>query len=218
MNRKNKIELCLAAGLIAAFAVWTVLVITLDVRPVGPENSEVGLAAMNTAFHSLTGVHMRMYAVTDILSIIPLCFIAAFGLLGFVQLIRRRSLFKVDGDILVLGGFYLAVMAVFVLFEMLAVNYRPILINGRLEASYPSSTTLLVMCVMPTAVMQFNSRIKRTVLRRIVSTLLIAFTIFMVVGRLVCGVHWLSDIVGGALYSGGIVLVYKFFADITNGK
>ena len=100
-------------------------------------------------------------------------------------------------------------MAVYVLFEMFVVNYRPILINGNLEASYPSSTTMLVMCVMPTAIMQFNVRIKNDILKRCVSSAIIAFIVFMVIGRLISGVHWFTDIVGGTLLSTGLVLIYR---------
>ena len=100
-------------------------------------------------------------------------------------------------------------MAVYALFEMLVVNYRPVLIGGILEASYPSSTTTLVMCVMPTAIMQFNARIKNNVLKRFVASAIIAFIVFMVIGRLVSGVHWFTDIIGGALLSTGLVLMYR---------
>ena len=212
MNRKSKRDLCLAAGLIAAFLLWTVLVITVDVMPVGPESSAVGMATLNKAFHDLTGVHMWLYDATDILSIIPLCFIAGFAMLGLVQLIRRKSLLKVDRDILVLGGFYLVVMAVFLLFEVFAVNYRPLLIDGTLEASYPSSTTMLAMCVMPTAAMQLGARIKGNMIRRCIIIAITTFTVFMVTARLISGVHWLSDIIGGALPSAGLVMGYKLFA------
>ena len=132
-----------------------------------------------------------------------------FGTLGLIQWIKRKLFLKVDYSILVLGGFYIVVMAVYVLFEMLVVNYRPVLINGYLEASYPSSTTILVMCVMPTAIMQFNARIKNDILKRWVSSAISTFIAFMVIGRLVSGVHWFTDIIGGALLSTGLVLMYR---------
>ena len=131
-----------------------------------------------------------------------------FGLLGLAQWVKRRRLARVDFDILVLGGFYLAVIAAYLLFEGLALNCRPVLIDGRLEASYPSSTTLLTLCVMPTAAMQFQSRIQNGLLRRWAVGIAAAFTVFMVVGRLISGVHWLSDIIGGILLSAGLVLLY----------
>ncbi|MBR6608936.1 MAG: phosphatase PAP2 family protein, partial [Oscillospiraceae bacterium] len=146
--------------------------------------------------------------ITDWLGLVPLMFVIGFGTLGLIQWIKRKHLLKVEYNILVLGSFYIVVMAVYVLFEMLVVNYRPVLINGYLEASYPSSTTMLVMCVMPTAIMQFNSRIKNNVLKRFVAFTIIAFIVFMVIGRLVSGVHWFTDIIGGALLSAGLVMMY----------
>ncbi|MBO5837594.1 MAG: phosphatase PAP2 family protein, partial [Oscillospiraceae bacterium] len=159
--------------------------------------------------HKLTGVHMSLYTITDWLGLVPLVFVIGFALLGLIQWIKRRHILKVDYNILILGSFYIIVMAVYVLFEMLVVNYRPILINGYLEASYPSSTTMLVMCVMPTAIMQFNSRIKNNIIKRCVTYTISAFIVFMVIGRLISGVHWFTDIVGGTLLSAGLVLIYR---------
>ena len=152
---------------------------------------------------------MALYTITDWLGLVPLGFIMGFALLGLIQWIKRKHLSKVDYNILILGGFYIVVMAVYVLFETLVVNYRPVLIGEILEASYPSSTTMLVMCVMPTAIMQLNVRIKNNVLKRFVASAIIAFIVFMVIGRLVSGVHWFTDIIGGALLSTGLVLMYR---------
>ena len=151
---------------------------------------------------------MSLYTITDWLGLVPIGFIMEFGILGLCQWIKRKNLFKVDLSILALGGFYIVVMALYIFFEMVVVNYRPILINGNLEASYPSSTTMLVMCVMPTAIIQFNERIKNSIFRRCVAFIITAFIVFMVIGRLVSGVHWFSDIVGGALLSSGLVMIY----------
>lgn len=166
--KKEKSQKVLLSGIamVVLFILWTVAISLIDVQPIGPQNSSVGFATLNGFIHSLTGVHMAIYTVTDWLGLIPLCFILGFALLGLIQLIKRKSLFKVDSSILVLGAFYIVVMAAYLFFEFYVVNYRPVLINGFLEASYPSSTTLLVMCVMPTAVMQLNSRIRNTKMKR----------------------------------------------------
>ena len=81
-------------------------------------------------------------------------------------------------------------------------------IEGRLEASYPSSTTLLVLCVMPTTMMQLRKRMQNPILRRCVCAVISAFIAFMVVGRLISGVQWLTDIIGGILLSAGLVIIY----------
>ena len=196
--------------MLTAFVLWTVAVQLIDVRTIGPNGSSVGFATINGFVHKLTGVHMSLYNVTDWLGLVPIFVAMGFALFGFAQWIKRKHLSKVDYSIFVLGGFYIAVMAVYILFEMVTVNYRPVLINGILEKSYPSSTTLIVMCVMPTAIMQFNSRIKNTALKKTMSFLITAFIVFMVIGRLVSGVHWFTDIIGGTLLSAGLVALYRY--------
>lgn len=208
MKRRNQRNLWITAGLFVLFILWTVAVLCIDVQEIGPNESSVGFATVNGFFHSLTGVHWMIYTITDWLGLVPLFFALGFAFLGLFQLIKRRSLWKVDTSILVLGGFYVLVMAAYISFEMWVINYRPVLIDGYLEASYPSTTTMLVLCVMPTAVMQLNSRMKPNWTRKAMICILSAFTVFMVVGRLVSGVHWLTDIVGGILLSAALVMLY----------
>ena len=174
-----------ALCLLLTFAVWTILLGIVDVHEIGPQGSWVGFAALNQFIHNKTGVNMVLYTITDWLGIVPVGVAFGFALLGLVQWIQRGHLLKVDRSILILGGFYLVVMAFYVFFEWYVVNFRPVLIDGRLEASYPSSTTMLVICVMWTAMMQFNTRIRNRVTRRCVLVLIILFIAFMVVGRLI---------------------------------
>jgi len=209
MKKVNQKNFCFAICMLIAFVMWTIAVRFIDVQAIGPQESSVGFATINRFVHNLTGVHMSLYTITDWLGLVPLMFVIGFGTLGLIQWIKRKHLLKVDCSILVLGGFYIVVMAVYILFEMLVVNYRPVLIDGILEASYPSSTTMLVMCVMPTAIMQFNVRIKHNVLKRFAASAIIAFIVFMIVVRLISGVHWFTDIIGGALLSAGLVLMYR---------
>ena len=209
MKKENQRSLCAAIGMLSAFLLWTAAIRFVDVQAIGPHESSVGFATINRFVHNLTGVHMSLYTLTDWLGLVPIASVLGFALLGLAQWIKRKYLLKVDYDILVLGGFYIVVMAAYVLFEMLVINYRPVLIGGILEASYPSSTTMLVMCVMPTVIMQFNARIKNVVLKGCVASAIVAFIIFMVIGRLVSGVHWITDIIGGALLSAGLVMMYR---------
>ena len=201
-------------GLLAVFVLWTVLIRFVDVEAIGPRQSSVGFATLNGYIHNLTGVNMSLYVITDWLGLVPIGVAFGFAVLGLVQWIKRKSLLKVDRSILTLGGFYIVVMAVYILFEIVVINYRPTLINGYLEASYPSSTTMLVMCVMPTAMMQLRTRIKNDLFRRCVMLVIAMFIAFMVIGRLVSGVHWITDIIGGALFSTAIVLMYYAISDI----
>ena len=208
--KKNQKNLFAGLFLLATFVLWTVAVAFIDVQPIGPQGSSVGFAAVNGFVQELIGINMALYAITDWLSIIPLAFVGGFAALGFFQWIKRKSFLKVDFSIIALGVFYIAVMAAFLLFEFLIINYRPALIEGNLEVSYPSSTTMLVICVMPTSIMQLNERIKNRTFKRFVRSIVIAFTAFMVVGRILSGVHWITDIIGGALLSAGFVSIYKY--------
>ena len=209
--KKKKKKLWIAVALFAAFALWTALGCLVDVQAIGPKGSSVGFASLNKFVHEFTGVNWFLYTVTDWLGLVPIAVAFGFAFLGLVQLIKRKSVCKVDYSILALGVFYAVVIFVYVFFEMVVVNYRPTLIDGVLEASYPSSTTILVMCVMPTAAMQLNARIKNDALRRCVIIAIAAFTAFMVIGRLLSGVHWVSDIIGGVLLSAGLVTTYASF-------
>ena len=209
MKKQNQKNFYRGAYFLIAFVLWTVLLRFIDVKQIGPQNSKVGLATINQFVHNLTGTNMTLYNITDWLGLAPIFFAMGFGVLGLLQWIKRKSLKKVDYSILVLGGFYIVVMAVYILFEYVVINYRPTLINGILEVSYPSSTTLLVMCVMPTAIMQLKDRLENGILKKCIIWVIVLFIIFMVAGRIISGVHWITDIIGGVLLSIGLVTIYQ---------
>ena len=218
MKDTRKRDLLAGIVLVAAFALWTVAIRLIDVQNAGPLGSEVGFATINVWFHRLTGVHMLIYTITDWLGLVPIIICMCFGVLGLVQMIHRRSLLKVDSDILLLGAYYVVVILGYLLFEMMPINYRPILIGGNLEASYPSSTTLLVLSVMPTLKYQSERRIAKPVTRKAIAVFVIVFSAFMVLGRLIAGVHWATDIVGSVFLSSGLFMIYRFMVDYTDQK
>ena len=195
-------------GLLAGFVLWTVLLCCVDRSPVGPWDSVVGFASFNDFIHRLVGVDMTLYNLTDWLGLVPIGFAVLFGIMGLVQWIKRRNIKMVDRELRLLGVFYTAVFVLYVAFEELALNYRPVLIDGVLEASYPSSTTLLVMCVMPTVVVRLKACVKSDAVKKCVCFAVTAFSLFMVIGRVLSGVHWITDIIGSVLLSGGLVNVY----------
>lgn len=209
MKTKGMKNLTSGIVFIIFFAFWTMLIITTDAQPIGVKGTNIGFATINGWFHSLTGVNMTLYTVTDWLGLVPIFICMIFGFLGFVQLIKRKNLLKVDFDIIILGIYYVIVILCYLIFEMHPINCRPILINGFMEASYPSSTTLLVLCVMPTLAFQANQRLKSITLKRFITLFTVAFSLFMVVGRLTSGVHWLTDIIGSCLLSAGLFYAYK---------
>ena len=209
MKKNEKKSLLIGSLFLAIFAVWTVLIQAVDVQPLGQNGTGIGFAAFNCWFHHFTGVNMAIYTITDWMGLVPVIICLSFAGIGLVQLIKRRSLFRVDADIMILGVYFVIVFLAYAMFEMIPINYRPILIEGRMEASYPSSTTLLVLSVMPALIEQIQRRLSDVTAKRIITIAAIAFAGFMVIGRLVSGVHWFTDIVGGVLLSAGLFQLYK---------
>ena len=209
MKGNGKRLLILGSMFVVVFVIWTVLIQKVDVQPLGVKGTNIGFATINCWFHKLTGVHMEIYHITDWLGLVPIFICMIFGCVGFIQWMKRRSLLKVDYDIIFLGIYYMIVVFGYLIFEMIPINYRPIPIEGLIEASYPSSTTLLVLCVMPTLAEQINRRSENVAVKRIIKVFVLCFSIFMVLGRLISGVHWLTDIVGSIMLSAGLFCIYK---------
>ncbi len=174
---------------IALSVIFTILTKLTDVQAIGPQGSTVGFAAINRFVHSLFGVNMLWYHITDWLGLIPVMTAFVFAVVGLVQLIRRRSLRKLDKSLLILSGFYILVIAVYVFFESCVINYRPILMNGSLEASYPSSHTLMTICLMLAAVTECSLLIKSRQCNTVIKILSYAIITMTIIGRLISGVH-----------------------------
>lgn len=210
---KKKTRNCfIAAGIVfLLFVLFTAAVQTIDVRPIGPEGSKVGFAAVNGFMHTMIGVHMLWYRITEILGVVALLTALAFALLGLVQLVRRKSVLLVDKSILALGAVYFLMAVFYEFFEHYVVNYRPVEFERGLEASFPSSHTMLAICIMATAAMQFHIRIKNSAWRNAAENISIAILLTVVIGRIVSGVHWFTDIVGGLLLGVMFIMLYWAF-------
>ena len=209
MKETGKRKILLGLVFVIIFAIFTWLVQTVDVKPLGVNGTNIGFSTFNCMFHKLCGVNMTLYTITDWAGLIPIFVAVSFGIMGLAQLIRRKSLIKVDIDILILGVYYVVVASLYVVFEMIPINFRPILINGFMETSYPSSTTLLVLGVMPTLAEQINRRCKNGTIKLLFYVFTSAFSVWMVISRLISGVHWFTDILGSVIISVGLFYMYK---------
>ena len=206
MTRKVNYLLGSAISVLLLFVLWTVLVLTVDRAPIGPSESIVGLAAFNRTVYDLLCPHTGWHLLSEVLGLLPLATAGGFALLGAWQLIRRRSLRAVDPHLYLLAALYLAVAACYLGFELWIINYRPVLTDGLLEASYPSSHTMLAICILGSAAVRFTARADKLILRRIAAGAAVLTAVLIVVGRLLSGVHWPSDIIGGILLGVALTL------------
>ena len=220
---KQKIYLSVASALFILFIIFTALVMALDVQPIGPNESSVGLASINDAFRNALGTtesyNELWYDISELTGLIPLAMAGGFAILGLCQAIKRKSLLKVDNHLFVLAGFYAAVLVAYVAFEIVEINFRPVLMEGVLEASYPSSHTMLSLGICTTAIFELHELLKDK------KALLIAGDIFcgaialvVLLGRLLSGVHWLSDIIAGVLLISSLICFYRFFVLFVQNK
>lgn len=207
MNKTQK-KYIVTAGLFVLFIIYTILVATIDVQAVGPQKSKIGFASINMAVFQSLGESAFWYTLTKYLGVIAIVVVLGFGVVGLIQMIQRKNFIRTDLEILMLGGFYVVMAVFYAFFEKVILNYRPVLEDGKLEASYPSSHTMLVCCVMATAIIQFNRMIKNQTVCILADIVAVAIIALMVMGRLLSGVHWLTDIVGGVIISAALVMLY----------
>ena len=199
------------------FIMFTLAVINVDVQKIGPEGSEVGFAFINGPVHDALPVNDLFYKLTTFLGYLALLAVLGYGAVGVWQLIKRRSLKKVDSQLISLGIFFVLVIFCYVLFEKLVINYRPVILDGGLEASYPSSHTLLALCVFGAMMVPYPELFSEKQLS-LVRAAAGALVVLSVVGRLLSGVHWLTDIVGAVLLSAALLSGYVSMLQIGRQK
>ena len=212
---KKKRNFCISTILILLAVVFTILVKVVDVKQIGVNGTSIGFATVNQFVFLTTGVNMIWYHITDWLGLVPIFMAMVYSLLGLVQLIKRKSLFKVDKEIIILGLFYVVVISIYIFFEKVIVNYRPILMNGFLEASYPSSHTLMTICLCGSSII-VNKKLFNNKITKLMNMLSLVIVMITVIGRLISGVHWFTDIIGGIFIS--IALLMTLFLIINVKK
>ena len=214
MNKKKR-NFFISTILILLAVVFTILVKVVDVKQVGVNGTSIGFATVNQFVFESIGVNMIWYHITDWLGLVPVFMAMAYALIGFIQLIKRKSLFKVDKEIIILGLFYIVVISSYIFFEKVIVNYRPILMYGFLEASYPSSHTLMTICLCGSSII-VNKKVFNNKITKFSNVLSFVIILITIIGRLISGVHWFTDIVGGILIASALLMCFYSVLEYLN--
>lgn len=194
--------------LLIAFIVFTLIVRFVNPAPIGPNNSIVGLSTLNKWIFEKIGVHSIGQTIADLMIVIAIASAGIFAVLGVIQLIKRKSIKNVDKVIISLGIIYLVIILFYVFFEFVIVNYRPILIDGILETSYPSTHTMIACSIIPTSMFASYYYIKNKAVKNTITICSALFVLITLVARIISGVHWFTDIIGAILLSSTIVLLF----------
>ena len=218
MKKSQKTSLILSSILSIIFIVFTILVKTINVEQVGPNKSHIGFAKINSRVFNTLKTNSVWDKLTDYFMIFALLIALAFLIVGFIQLIKRKNLFKVDGEIITLGIVCIFIIVLYFIFELLNINSRPVLVDGILEASYPSTHTLIICSILPIAALMSQKYIKNKPFRIIIITILLAIALATVFGRLLSGMHWLTDIIGSVILSATMVSIFHFLSCSINKK
>ena len=211
--KKNR-KLLIGAAFLLLFIVLIVLLKTADVALDEVTGKEIGLSGVNLAVRDAIGEHYRLYDLTQYLGYFAILIAAGFAVWACVRFCFARFKFRKMGfDFLVLAALYVAVLLFYVFFEVVVINYRPVLLEGKAEASFPSSHTMLSITVFVSAAKILYRRFAPSVSPVLFSLPFWALAAFVAVARLFSGVHWLTDILGGVLLSLALIFFFSFFSD-----
>ena len=209
MQNNNTKNIAATVILFVCFILFTIAVCKVDVAAIGPQGSSVGFAKLNGAIAKLFPFNNTFYKLTNYLGYFALLICVFFAAMGVLDFLKKKSLRKVDPKLIILGIFYVAVILFYVMFIKVVVNYRPVLEDGALESSYPSSHTMLAICVFLSTAIQISLGKGSEGFKKAIKVVMALLTIIMVVGRIVSGVHWITDIIGGIILSAALLCMYN---------
>lgn len=192
LAKKQRFWLAMAIVLCVVFVVFTLIVALVDV-------DQVGLSHVNQFFWQHCGKNIVWERITDWLGYLVILAMISVVVWQIVQWVCRKSLRRVDSNLLLLDFIFGCLVVIYLFFEIIVINYRPELENGVAKASYPSSHTMLFMTVLPLLVWQVWHYVKSKPLCVVLTVVLSILLMMGVVGRLLSGVHWFTDILAGMI-------------------
>lgn len=188
---------------LVVFVVWTVLVKVIDVQYVGAAGF-LGFYSLNTQINDFVqSQNTELFnKLTDVLMYIAISTLVPFAVVGLVQLIKRKDLKKVDSAIYIILAGYVAMVVIYLAFEIVKINYSPLSTAEELKASYPSSHVMIYSVMMGAAVLGLLHFARMHDDLKLLINIFYMFSTFgMAALRLLSGQHYFTDIIGALLVS-----------------
>ena len=217
----KKSPLTITLILFALFFAYTCACLMVDVAQFAPQSvngdaiestqtTDIGFQKLNLSVHNALGFRQVFYRLSEYIGYLALLAGACIGLIWLLRLIKTKKLLGVDAGLNAAIAAMALMVVFYVLFEALKLNFRPVILDDGLEASYPSSHTLLGCVVFGCAAMVSADIFKDKGLARSVSALCYIIAAVLTLFRALSGVHWISDIIGGVILSAAILSLAHF--------
>ena len=207
MNAKKRF--IAGSALLAIFIIFTLLITLVDVKASGESGAMVGFSSVNSAFFECFGSNDGLDTVSDVILLLSFAYVFGFALVGALQLIKRKSLFKVDKHVLLMGALMVVLAIIYVVFELFEINCRPILVDGVLEASYPSTHVLFSTTILASSTLLLQRMVKNRRLLIAAYGITASLGILGIVSRTLSGAHWITDIVASVILSLALVTLFS---------
>ena len=151
--------------------------------------------------------------LTDILLFLSLATVLPFAIIGIHQLVKRKSLAKVDPLIYFMLGAYILSVVHYVTFILTSINASPLSTPDEIKQSYPSTHVFIFITYLFVALTGLFRYIKMSKVAKISAICVVSIlSIIMVIFRLYSGQHYLTDIIGGVLLAAfNITLPYMLY-------
>ncbi len=218
MSKKKKLLIDMCFLLFMVSLVYTLLIKFVDVRGIAADGSNVGFASINSFFKDLLPFNKTWYEISNVLGFIAILIAVLYAMLGCYQLVQVKKISKVDKRLLILAGFYIVFAILYVVFDKVAINYRPVMIDGEVEASFPSTHTMLAICICGSSLLVSKYFVTHKEIRKYIDVMSWGLMIFIVIARVLAGVHWITDIIGGIIISLLLLMIFYTIIYIVNHK
>ena len=153
---------------------------------------------------------MNWDKATDIILIASIASLAVFAIFGLCQWIKRKSIKKVDKELIfMLIPLILMAIVYFVFDKFLIWNTRP---DGSGEPSFPSTHVMVVATIFLLIALVLPRYIKSKAACALLDLMMLIFIVLTCVGRVLANKHWTSDVIGALVFSLVFALIYYLTA------